>query len=134
MVDVIMGKKAKISVFSIDIKKETITNSNFRKVLFTGKFQQLVVMCLKPNEEIGLEIHETVDQFFRIESGRAIFQIGKNKETILNKKDDDVVIVPAGTWHNVINESNGSPLKLYTIYAPPNHKDGLVQKNKPSGD
>ena len=111
-----------------DIEKLTEKNKKFRKVLFTGKFAQLVVMCLLPGEEIGNEVHDTVDQFFRIEEGKAKFVFNENEEHLV--KGGDAVIVPAGTFHNVINASSKEPLKLYTIYSPPNHPDGTVHKTK----
>ena len=111
-----------------DIEKLTEKNSNFRKVLFTGKFTQLVVMCLQPGEEIGNEVHTTVDQFFRIEEGTAKFIFGGTEEHVV--EDGDAVIIPAGTYHNVINISEKEALKLYTLYSPPNHPDGTVHKNK----
>jgi mannose-6-phosphate isomerase-like protein (cupin superfamily) len=110
------------------IEKQTLSNGYFRQVLFTGKFCQLVVMCLQPGEEIGNEIHDHVDQFFRIEEGEAKFVFNDSEEHRV--KADDAVIVPAGTFHNVINTSNTKPLKLYTIYSPPNHPDGTVHQTK----
>ncbi|MBI2338425.1 cupin domain-containing protein [Candidatus Daviesbacteria bacterium] len=110
-----------------NIEEQTLENNYFRKVLYTGQHVQLVVMCLQPNEEIGLEVHEVTDQFLRIEKG-----IGKvvmdGKEQVI--KDGDAIIVPAGTEHNVINTSSTDQLKLYTLYAPPHHKDGIVHKTK----
>jgi mannose-6-phosphate isomerase-like protein (cupin superfamily) len=111
-----------------DIEKLTEANKYFRQVLFTGKYAQLVVMCLKPGEEIGNEVHHTVDQFFRIEEGEAKFVFGGKEEH--NVKSGDAVIVPAGTFHNVINTSLKEQLKLYTLYSPPNHPDGTVHKTK----
>lgn len=111
-----------------DIEKLTEKNKYFRQVLFTGKFAQLVVMSLQPGEEIGNEVHNTVDQFFRIEEGEAKFVFNGKEEHIV--KSGDAVIVPAGTFHNVINASSKEPLKLYTIYSPPNHPDGTVHKTK----
>ncbi len=110
------------------IEKTTLKNKYFRQVLFTGKHSQLVVMCLQVREEIGNEVHPNVDQFFRIEGGKAKF-IFKGKEKHL-VGDGDAVVVPAGTHHNVINASATKPLKLYTIYTPPNHPDGTVHKTK----
>lgn len=115
-------------------KIETITekNKNFRRVLFTGKHLQLVVMCLQPKEEIGNEVHPDVDQFFRIEEGRASFVLnGKEKHMV---GEGGAVVVPAGTYHNVINASPTKPLRLYTIYTPPQHPDGTVQKTKADAD
>ena len=110
------------------IEKQTLGNSYFREVLFTGKHAQLVVMCLQPAEEIGNEVHANVDQFFRIEQGEAAFVFdGKEKHLA---KDGDAVIVPAGTYHNVVNTSKTTKLKLYTIYSPPNHPDKTVHKTK----
>jgi mannose-6-phosphate isomerase-like protein (cupin superfamily) len=110
------------------IEKQTLKNSYFRQVLFTGKHAQLVVMCLSPGEEIGNEVHPNVDQFFRLEQGEALFVFnGKEKHAV---KDADAVIVPAGTYHNVINTSKTEKLKLYTIYSPPNHPNGTVHKTK----
>jgi mannose-6-phosphate isomerase-like protein (cupin superfamily) len=109
------------------IEKQTLKNNYFREVLFTGKHAQLVVMCLQAGEEIGNEVHENVDQFFRIEQGEAKFVLNGKEEHIA--KNGDAVIVPAGTYHNVINVSKGQ-LKLYTIYSPPNHPDGTIHKTK----
>lgn len=111
-----------------DIEKLTEKNKFFRQVLFTGKYAQLVVMSLQPGEEIGNEVHNTVDQFFRIEEGEAKFIFNGKEEHAV--KSGDAVIVPAGTFHNVINASSKEPLKLYTIYSPPNHPDGTVHKTK----
>jgi mannose-6-phosphate isomerase-like protein (cupin superfamily) len=111
------------------IEKQTLKNNYFRQVLFTGKHAQLVVMCLKGGEEIGNEVHPNVDQFFRVEEGRAKFVLNNGSEVHL-AKDGDAVIVPAGTWHNVINASKTKKIKLYTVYSPPNHPDGTVHKTK----
>ena len=110
------------------IEEQTLKNGNFRQVLFTGKYCQLVVMCLQPGEEIGNEVHPNVDQFFRIEQGEAKFVLNGKEEHIVRK--DEAAIIPAGTFHNVINTSKRNRLKLYTIYAPPNHPAGTVHKNK----
>jgi mannose-6-phosphate isomerase-like protein (cupin superfamily) len=110
------------------IEKQTLKNRYFRQVLFTGKHAQLVVMSLKAGEEIGNEVHPNVDQFFRVEKGELKFVLKNGKETHV-AKDGDAVIVPAGTWHNVINVSKVQS-KLYTIYSPPNHPDGTVHKTK----
>ena len=110
------------------IEKQTLANTYFRQVLFTGKHTQLVVMCLGEGEEIGDEVHQDVDQFFRIERGEATFVFNEGQEHVV--RDGDVVIVPAGTYHNVINRSNTQQLKLSTLYSPPNHPDGTVQKTK----
>jgi mannose-6-phosphate isomerase-like protein (cupin superfamily) len=111
------------------IEKATLENDYFRQVLFTGKHSQLVVMCLRPGEEIGNEVHSDVDQFFRIEEGEArfVFENGKENHTVGN---GDAVVVPAGTHHNVINASSTQFLRLYTIYTPPQHPDGTIHKTK----
>ena len=114
------------------IEKATLNNGFFRQVLFTGKHSQLVVMCLQPSEEIGNEVHSDVDQFFRIEEGNARFVFNDREEHIVG--DGDAVVVPAGTFHNVINTSATKPLKLYTVYSPPNHPDGTVHKTKAEAD
>ncbi len=110
-----------------NIEKLTLENDFFRKVLFTGQHSQLVLMNLNPKEEIGMEIHEIVDQFLRFESGEGRIIIDGNGYEV---KDGDAVIIPAGSKHNVINTSSEKPLKLYTIYSPAHHKDGTVHKTK----
>lgn len=110
------------------IESQTIQNQYFRQVLFTGKHCQLVVMCLQPDEEIGNEVHADVDQFFRIEQGEARFVLNGKEEHLVH--ESEAAIVPAGTYHNVINASRTNPLKLYTVYSPPNHPDGTIHKNK----
>ena len=114
------------------IEKATEDNNFFRKVLFTGKYNQLVVMCLQGDEEIGNEVHPNVDQFFRIEEGKAKFVFDGKEEYVAG--DGDAVVVPAGTYHNVVNASSSKPMKLYTIYSPPNHPDGTVHKTKAEAD
>lgn len=113
-----------------DIEEKTLANSNFREVLYTGKHLQLVVMCLKPGDDIGEEVHDHVDQFFRVEQGEAKVLIDGEESVI---KEDMVAIVPAGSLHNVINISD-IDLKLYTIYSPPNHPDGTIHKDKAEAD
>lgn len=114
------------------IERQTLENTYFRKVLFTGKHSQLVLMCLQVGEEIGNEVHSNVDQFFRIEQGEAKFVFNGSEEHIAH--DGDAVVVPAGTYHNVTNTSETEELKLYTIYSPPNHPDGTVHKTKAEAD
>jgi mannose-6-phosphate isomerase-like protein (cupin superfamily) len=114
--------------YTVAIEKKTLANNYFRQVLFTGKHAQLVVMCLKAGEDIGNEVHKKVDQFFRIEQGKAIFVFNGREKHLVN--NGDAVIVPAGTFHNVINASKTAKLKLYTIYSPPNHPDKTVHKTK----
>ncbi len=111
------------------IETLTLKNNYFRKVLFTGKHAQLVVMSLKPGEEIGNEVHKHVDQFFRLEGGEAKF-VFNGKSHIVKNKGGGSVLVPAGTYHNVINTSKTKKLKLYTIYSPPNHPPGTIHKTK----
>lgn len=113
--------------FKSNIEKDTLKNKNFRKVLYSGQHLQLVLMSLKPKEEIGAEVHAENDQFLRFEGGKGRVIIDK---TTYNVKDGDAVIVPAGAKHNVINVSASEDLKLYTIYAPPHHKDQIIRKTK----
>jgi len=113
--------------FVENIEKSTIENGNFRKVLYTGKRSQLVLMNLKPNEEIGMEVHVDNDQFFRIEKGQGKCIIDGNEYEI---KDGTAIVVPAGAEHNVMNVSDAENLKLYTIYSPAHHKDGIVRVTK----
>jgi mannose-6-phosphate isomerase-like protein (cupin superfamily) len=110
------------------IEKATLDNAFFRQVLFTGKHSQLVVMCLQPGEDIGEEVHDTVDQFFRLEEGTAKFVFNGTEEHVVN--DGDAVVVPAGTRHNVVNTSSTSVVRLYTVYSPPNHPDGTIHKTR----
>ncbi len=110
------------------IEAETLKNEYFRRVLFTGKHAQLVVMCLQPGEEIGNEVHENVDQFFRIEEGMAKFVFNGEEEHLVH--GGEAVVVPAGTFHNVINITEDGQLKLYTVYSPPNHPAGTIHKTK----
>jgi mannose-6-phosphate isomerase-like protein (cupin superfamily) len=109
-----------------DIETTVLENENFRKVLYTSDHMQLVVMSLGPGEEIGFETHSETDQFFRFEEGKAKCIIDK---TEYEARSGDIVIVPAGAKHNIIN-SGTDELKLYTIYSPPHHKDGIVQATK----
>lgn len=113
--------------FVSNIEEDTLGNENFRKVLYTSKHSQLVLMSLKPKEEIGMEVHFENDQFFRIDKGQGKCIIDGNEYDIT---DGFAVIVPAGAQHNVINVSETDDLKLYTIYSPAHHKDGIVMKTK----
>jgi mannose-6-phosphate isomerase-like protein (cupin superfamily) len=113
-----------------DIEKRTVENQDFRRVLYTGKNLQLVLMTLQPGEEIGAEVHEDRDQFFRIEEGSGVVDIDGAENRV---EDDFAVIVPAGARHNVRN-TGSAPLRLYTIYGPPEHKDGVVQATKEEAD
>ncbi len=109
-----------------DIESATLSNSFFRKVLHTGKFSQLVVMSLKPGEEIGSEVHNDIDQFFRFEAGTGKVIIDNVEYEV---KADMAVVIPAGSWHNVIN-TGSEDLRLYTIYSPPEHKPDTIHKTK----
>lgn len=109
-----------------DIEHLTLENNNYRQVIYTGKHLQLVLMALKPGEEIGEEVHSDRDQFFRIEEGRGTVMIDGESHKI---KSDTAIVVPAGARHNVINTSDKT-LKLYTLYGPPNHRDGVVYRKK----
>ncbi|MFA6353783.1 MAG: cupin domain-containing protein [Candidatus Paceibacterota bacterium] len=113
--------------FNANIEKKTLENTNFRKVLYTGKHSQLVLMSLKPNEEIGMEVHEDNDQFFRFEKGEGKCIIDGNEYAL---SDGSVIIVPSGSQHNIINTSGVNDLKLYTIYSPAHHQDGVVRATK----
>ncbi len=113
--------------FNANIEKETLENNNFRKVLYTGKHSQLVLMSLKPNEEIGMEVHLDNDQFFRFEQGQGKCIVDGNEYELSNGV---AIIVPAGAQHNIINTSGEEELKLYTIYSPAHHKDGIVRATK----
>ena len=113
--------------FNANIEELTLENDNFRKVLYTAAHSQLVLMSLKPDEDIGLEVHEDNDQFFRFESGLGRVVIDGNEYEV---KDGSAIVVPAGAEHNVINSSSSEALKLYTIYSPAHHKDGVVRATK----
>jgi mannose-6-phosphate isomerase-like protein (cupin superfamily) len=113
--------------FTTNMEKDALENGNYRKVLYTGEHMQLVLMSLKPGEEIGEETHLKSDQFFRFESGTGKCLVNGRE---YNVKAGDVVLVPAGSRHNVINTDASNELKLYTIYALPNHKDGIIKATK----
>ena len=113
-----------------DIEKLTEENTDFRRVLYTGKNMQLVLMSIKPGEEIGEEVHEDRDQFFRVEQGEGEVLIDGVRTPV---ESDDAIIVPAGARHNVVNTGK-QPLQLYTLYAPPEHKDGTVHATKAEAD
>jgi mannose-6-phosphate isomerase-like protein (cupin superfamily) len=119
-----------------NIEEQTLGNTSFRTALFTGSQMQLTVMHLQPGEEIGLEAHDDTDQFIRVEEGRAQVTFGRSKDAVDEThelEDDWAVIIKAGTWHNVINVGDG-PLKLYSLYAPPEHPDGTVHVTKAEAD
>jgi mannose-6-phosphate isomerase-like protein (cupin superfamily) len=120
------------SPFVINIEEATEKNKNFRTALWTGEHLQLTLMSIDVGDEIGLELHPDVDQFLRIEEGEAMTLMGDSKNNLTFRrtvKEDFVILVPAGTWHNVINIGN-EPLKLYSIYAPPEHPWGTVHITK----
>jgi mannose-6-phosphate isomerase-like protein (cupin superfamily) len=110
-----------------DIERRTLENAYFRDVLFTGPHSQLVVMSLRPGEEIGMETHDDVDQFIRFEAGQGKVVLNGKEHAV---EDGSAVVIPAGTEHNVVNTSKSEALKLYSIYTPPEHPDGTVHKTK----
>ena len=118
--------------FITDINKATIHNDNFRTAFWTGNHLQLTLMSIPAGEDIGLEMHPNVDQFLRIESGRGLSQMGDRKDRLYIQQpvyEDYAIFIPAGTWHNITNTGD-RPLKLYSIYAPPNHPRGTVHQTK----
>ncbi|MCY8014418.1 cupin domain-containing protein [Bacillus haynesii] len=118
--------------FAANINEAAKQNKTFRTALWTGKHLQVTLMSLNPGEDIGLEMHPHVDQFLRVEQGRGIVQMGPSKHHLQFKRnvyDDTAIVVPAGTWHNLTNTGH-APLKLYSIYAPPNHPFGTVHRTK----
>lgn len=118
--------------FVVDINKATLHNDTYRTSLWTGKHLQLTLMSILPGEDIGLEMHPNVDQFLRIEEGQGVVLFGDNKDRLTFQQPifkDSAIFIPAGTWHNVVNTGNKS-LKLYSIYAPPNHPYGTVQQTR----
>ncbi|GGD15049.1 cupin domain-containing protein [Pontibacillus salipaludis] len=118
--------------YVVNINDATLQNNTFRTALWTGENLQVTLMSIDVGDDIGLEIHPNVDQFLRIEEGQGLVQMGKNKDNLTFEKmayDDFAIMIPAGTWHNVTNTGN-TPLKLYSIYAPPNHPFGTVHNTK----
>ncbi|WP_204552869.1 cupin domain-containing protein [Bacillus ectoiniformans] len=118
--------------FVINIDEATKQNKTFRTALWTGPYLQVTLMSINPGEDIGLESHPNLDQFLRIEEGQGVVQMGKQKDQLTfrrNVYDDYAIVIPAGYWHNLTNTGN-TPLKLYSIYAPPNHPFGTVHKTK----
>ena len=113
--------------FKTAIENDAIGNTNFREVLYTSKYCQLVLMSLRPREEIGMETHQSTDQFFRVERGYGKCFIDGNEYEL---RDGDAVVVPSGALHNIVNISDTEELKLYTIYSPPHHKDGILRATK----
>ena len=117
--------------FSTNIEEKTLANDNFREVLYTTPRSQLVVMTLQAGEEIGQERHEGHDQFIRVEAGQGVAILDGEKHALA---DGVALVIPAGTEHNVINTSNSEPMRLYTIYSPPEHPDGTVHRDKAEAD
>lgn len=118
--------------FVININEASKQNNTYRTALWTGEHLQVTLMSLHPGEDIGLEMHPHVDQFLRIEQGHGVTQMGKNRDRLefqRNVQDDSAIFIPAGTWHNLTNTGH-IPLKLYSIYAPPNHPFGTVHRTK----
>jgi mannose-6-phosphate isomerase-like protein (cupin superfamily) len=116
--------------YCANIEQQTLENEDFRRVLYTGGHLQLVLMTLQPGEEIGEEVHDGIDQFFRIEEGEGVITIDGAENPV---RDDFAVIVPSGARHNVRNTGT-APLRFYTIYGPPEHKHGVVQSTKAEAD
>jgi mannose-6-phosphate isomerase-like protein (cupin superfamily) len=110
-----------------NIEHDTLDNADYRRVLYTGPHTQLVLMTLQPGDEIGEETHEEHDQFIRVETGRAEVVLNGNRHAL---SDGSAVVIPAGVRHNVVNLSGDAPLRLYTLYSPPEHADGTVQHTK----
>jgi len=128
----VMRKDFGPNPFVININQASKENDTYRTALWTGKHLQVTLMSLKPGEDIGLEIHPAVDQFLRIEQGHGVVQMGYSKNRLnfrRNVRDDSAIMIPAGIWHNVTNTGN-IPMKLYSIYAPPNHPFGTVHVTK----
>lgn len=117
--------------YHTDIEKKSLENEYFREVLFTGPYSQLVVMALKVGEDIGQETHDDVDQFIRVEAGQGKAVLDGQE---IELADGSALVIPAGTEHNVINISSSEPLKLYTVYTPPEHPDGTIHKTKAEAD
>lgn len=118
--------------FVIDIEEATLRNNNFRTALWTGRYLQLTLMRINVGDDIGLEIHPDVDQFIRIEQGQGLVMMGDRKDKLYFRRrvyDDYAILIPAGKWHNLINIGH-TPVKLYSIYAPPEHPYGTVHRTK----
>lgn len=120
-----------MSGYSINIEAKTLAGNNFREVLYTTQRSQLVIMTLQPGEEIGLEKHEGHDQFIRVEAGQGVAILDGEQHKL---EDGVAVVIPAGTEHNIINTSSSEPMRLYTLYTPPEHPDGIVHATKAEAD
>jgi mannose-6-phosphate isomerase-like protein (cupin superfamily) len=125
------GEGVRMHGYTIDIEHKTLANENFREVLFTGPHLQLVLMTLRPGEEIGMERHEGLDQFLRIEAGIGEAVLDGERVPL---KDGVVLVIPSGVEHNVVNRSGDEALRLYSIYTPPEHPDGTVHRTKAEAD
>ncbi|MEO7904722.1 MAG: cupin domain-containing protein [Candidatus Saccharimonadales bacterium] len=121
--------------FVTNIEKATVENDTYRSTLWTGKYLQVTVMSILPGDDIGLEVHEDHDQFLRIEKGSGTVHMGPAEDDMkqLPAADDDAIFVPAGLWHNVVNTGD-VPLKVYSIYSPPEHAHGTVHVTKADAD
>jgi mannose-6-phosphate isomerase-like protein (cupin superfamily) len=118
--------------FTVNIEEITLENKNFRRVIWTGDYMQLTLMSINPGEDIGLELHPETDQFIRIEEGQGIVKMGDSEDKLDYQEDvfeDYAFVIPAGKWHNIINTGTKT-IKLYSIYAPPQHPKGTVHKTK----
>ena len=118
--------------FVVDIRKATLYNNTFRTALWTGTHLQLTLMSIPVGCDIGLEVHHDVDQFLRIEEGQGLTQMGDSEDNLTFQQpvyDDSAIFIPAGTWHNITN-TGSKPLKLYSVYAPPNHPHGTIHRTK----
>jgi mannose-6-phosphate isomerase-like protein (cupin superfamily) len=120
-----------MSGYSVDIERATLENEDFRRVLFTASHSQLVVMTIEPGGEIGLERHDGVDQFIRVEAGEGEAILDGERHVL---GDGSALVIPSGTEHNVINTSRTDPLRLYTVYSPPEHPDGTIHRTKAQAD
>jgi mannose-6-phosphate isomerase-like protein (cupin superfamily) len=120
-----------MSGYSVDIERATLENEDFRRVLFTASHSQLVVMTIEPGAEIGLERHDGVDQFIRVEAGEGEATLDGERHVL---GDGSALVIPSGTEHNVINTSRTDPLRLYTVYSPPEHPDGTIHRTKAEAD
>jgi len=120
-----------MSGFSINLEQRTLAGNNFREVLYTTQRSQLVIMSLQPGEEIGMEHHTGRDQFIRVEAGQGVAILDGEKHAL---EDGSAVVIPAGTEHNIINTSSSEPMRLYTLYTPPEHPDGTIHATKAEAD
>lgn len=118
-------------VYHVNIETETLKNNNFRKVLHTNHDQQLVIMCIKPADDIPLEMHNDHDQLIRIEEGLGQAIIGQNQDHIVDLSTGSLIMIPSGTWHRIVNISQEKPLKLYSLYSPPEHPIDRIDISKP---